>query len=113
MRTLLVAPVAIVAAGAALLAPPADAARVQRVQIGSNFFAPGKKTVKVGEKVRFVWEQGGFEFHDVNVRSGPTKFSSPLQGGGTWTTKKLRKPGRYVLFCSQHLEMEMKLTVKR
>ena len=41
------------------------------------------------------------------------KFHSPLQAGGTWTTKKLKKPGKYSLFCSQHEEMTMTLTVKK
>lgn len=113
LRKKLALPAALVAAGAALLAPVADAGRAQPVTIGSNFFAPIKKTVKAGEKVRFNWELGGFEFHDVNVRKGPAKFSSPLQATGTWTTKKLAKPGRYLLFCSQHQEMTMTLTVKK
>ena len=91
----------------------ADAARVHHVQVSSNFFAPGAKTVKTGDKVRFTWDEGGFEFHDVNVRSGPARFASPLQATGTWTTKRLRRPGRYRLYCSQHEEMRMTLTVKR
>jgi plastocyanin len=105
------APVAIVAAGAAvLLAGPAEA-KVHEAQISSNFFAPGKLTVKQGDKVRFVWEEFGFEAHDVNVRTGPARFHSPLQAGGTWSTKKLKKAGKYSLFCSQHPE-EMKMTLK-
>ncbi len=110
----LIAPVAVMAAGALfLLAGPAEA-RVQKADIGSNFYAPGKLTVKTGDKVRFVWEQFNFDAHDVNVRKGPTKFHSPLQAGGTWTTKKLKKPGKYFLFCSQHPdEMRMTLTVKK
>jgi plastocyanin len=110
----LAAPAAIVAAGAAfLITGSADAVRVKTVDIGSNYFAPGKATVKAGDKVRFAWEGGGFEVHDVNVRKGPQKFRSPLQAGGTWTTKKLRKAGSYTLYCSQHEEMTMKLVVKR
>ena len=108
-------PVAIVAAGAAfLLAGPAEA-EVHEAQISSNFFAPGKLTVKQGDKVRFVWDEfGGFEAHDVNVRKGPSKFHSPLQAGGSWFTKKLKKVGKYSLFCSQHPEeMRMTLKVKR
>jgi plastocyanin len=113
-----IAPVAIVAAGAAfLIAGPAEAgkrARVHDAQIGSNVYAPGKLTVKTGERVRFKWEEFSFDAHDVNVRKGPVKFHSPLQAGGTWTTKKLTKPGKYALFCSQHPdEMRMTLTVKR
>jgi plastocyanin len=100
---------AIVAAGAAL-AGPAEA-KVHNAQIGSNFFAPGKLTVKQGDKVRFVWEEFGFEAHDVNVRKGPAKFQSPLQAGGTWSTKKLKKAGKYSLYCSQHPE-EMTMTLK-
>jgi plastocyanin len=109
------APAAALAAGAALLAAgPADAGRVQKVDIGSNFFAPGAKSVKAGDKVRFAWDGGSFEVHDVNVRKGPAKFKSPLQAAGTWTTKKLTKPGKYLLFCSQHPEdMTMTLTVKK
>ena len=111
----LAAPAAIVAAGATfLLAGSAEAGRVVRVDVGSNFFAPGQKTVKAGDKVRFAWEGGGFEVHDVRVRTGPVKFRSPLQAGGTWTTKRLTKPGTYQLYCSQHPdEMTMRLKVKR
>ena len=108
------APVALVAAGAALLlAGPAEA-RTAKVQISSNFYAPGKLTVKKGDKVRFLWDAFSFDAHDVNVKKGPAKFHSPLQAGGTWTTKKLKKPGKYLLFCSQHPEeMRMPLVVKK
>lgn len=108
------APVAIVAAGAALLFAHTAEARPAKVQISSNFFAPGKLTVKKNAKVRFVWDDFSFEAHDVNVKKGPVKFHSPLQAGGTWTTKKLKKPGKYFLFCSQHpVEMRMTLKVKK
>ena len=108
------APVALVAAGAALLfANPAEA-RTAKVQISSNFYAPFNLTVKRGDKVRFVWDDFSFDAHDVNVKKGPAKFHSPLQAGGTWTTKKLKKPGKYSLFCSQHPEeMRLTLTVKK
>jgi plastocyanin len=108
------APVALVAAGAALLFSSAAEARTAKVQISSNFYAPFKLTVKKNSKVRFVWDEFSFESHDVNVKKGPVKFHSPLQAGGTWTTKKLKKPGKYSLFCSQHPEeMRMTLTVKK
>ena len=105
-------PVAIMAAGAAfLVSGPAEAKRKPpTVTVGSNFYVAGFKTVKAGSKVKFKWEGGGFEVHDVNVEKGPTKFRSPLQAGGTFTSKKL-KAGKYVLFCSQHPE-EMRLSFK-
>jgi plastocyanin len=106
------APAAIVAAGVAfLVSGPAEAKKKPpAVTVGSNFYAPDFKTVKAGEKVKFRWEGGGFEVHDVNVEKGPIKFRSPLQAGGTYTSKKL-KAGKYVLFCSQHPE-EMRLSFK-
>lgn len=112
--TRLFGPAAIAAAGLAFLAAsPADAKTVD-AQVASNFFAPGSLTVKTGDKVRFVWDDFSFETHDVNVKKGPAKFSSPLQAGGSWSTKKLTKPGKYVLFCSQHpVEMKMTLKVKK
>jgi plastocyanin len=108
----LIGPAAVAAAGLAfLLSGPAEAKKkVPTVTVGSNFYAAGFKAVKAGAKVKFKWEGGGFEVHDVNVEKGPTKFRSPLQAGGTYTTKKL-KAGKYVLFCSQHSE-EMRMTLK-
>jgi plastocyanin len=109
----LAGPAAIAAAGLAFLAggPQAEAKKKPpTVTVGSNFYAAGFKSVTAGSKVRFRWEGGGFEVHDVNVEKGPAKFRSPLQAGGTYTTKKL-KAGKYVLFCSQHPE-EMRLTLK-
>ena len=85
------------------LAGTAEAKKPPTVTVGSNFYAAQFKTVKSGTKVKFKWEGGGFEVHDVNVEKGPTKFRSPLQAGGTFTSKKL-KAGKYVLFCSQHPE---------
>jgi plastocyanin len=83
------------------------------VTVGSNFYAHDFKSVKAGGKVKFKWEGGGFEVHDVNVEKGPTKFRSPLQAGGTYTSKKL-KAGKYTLVCSQHPEeMRMSFKVKK
>jgi plastocyanin len=101
----------ILATGAALAAPGLAQAKVVKAEVASNYFNPGSLTVKTGDKVKFVWDAYSFEAHDVGVRKGPAKFSSPLQAGGTWSTKKLTKTGKYVLFCSQHPE-EMTMTLK-
>jgi plastocyanin len=111
----LIGPAAIAAAGLAfVVSGPAEAKpKAPTVTVGSNFYAAGFKTVKSGTKVKFKWEGGGFEVHDVNVEKGPTRFRSPLQAGGTFTTKKL-KAGKYTLFCSQHPEeMRMSFKVKK
>jgi len=113
----LLGPAAIAAAGLAFLVSGSEAAerkaKPPTVTVGSNFYVAPFKSVAAGAKVRFQWEGGGFDFHDVRVKKGPVKFQSPLQAAGTYTTKKL-KPGSYTLFCSQHPEeMRLNLKVKR
>ena len=104
-------PAAVVAAGAALPAATAGAGKVSTVELGTSYYAPDKLTVKKGDKVRFKWNPS-FDLHDVNVKSGPQRFKSPLQASGTWT-RKFTKPGKYVLYCTQHSDMGMTLTVKK
>jgi plastocyanin len=105
--TLLAAAVLVTAVAAA----PAAAGKVATVDIGTSFYAPAKKAIKQGDKVRFRWKPS-FDLHDVNVKSGPEKFHSPLQAAGTWT-RKFKKAGRYVLYCSQHTDMGMTLMVRK
>ena len=105
-------PLLILAAAAALAAAaPAQAGKVATVDLGTSYYAPAKLTVKKGDKVRFKWNPS-FDMHDVNVKSGPQRFNSPLQASGTWT-RRFTKPGKYVLYCSQHSDMGMTLKVKR
>ena len=102
----------ILAAVAALAAAaPAQAGKVATVDLGTSYYAPAKLTVKKGDKVRFKWNPS-FDMHDVNVKSGPQRFKSPLQASGTWT-RRFTKPGKYVLYCSQHSDMGMTLRVKK
>ena len=103
---ILIAAVALVAAAA-----PAQAGKVADVDLGTSYYAPAKLTVKRGDKVRFTWNPS-FDLHDVNVKSGPQRFHSPLQASGTWT-RKFTKPGKYVLYCTQHSDMGMTLVVKK
>ncbi len=117
-----VALVAILAAGAAAalpaLAPAASKphhhkGKTREVGVQNDYYSPGKLTVHVGDKVKWVWHASGFSLHDVYVDSGPTEFNSPTQAGGTFTYT-FKKPGVYKLYCTQHEEdMTMTLTVKR
>src|SRR5688500_15545667 len=111
-RRLLALPLAVLAACAALGAGPAVAGSTLTVELGTSYYAPAKATIKQGERVRFRWNPS-LDLHDVNVTSGPARFNSPLKATGTWTTKRLVKPGRYVLYCTQHEDMGMTLIVKR
>jgi plastocyanin len=112
VHRLLAMPLAVVAMAAALGANPAAAGKMKTVELGTSYYAPAKATVKVGERVRFRWNPS-LDLHDVNVESGPARFHSPLKASGTWTTRKLAKPGKYVLYCSQHEDMGMTLYVKK
>ena len=101
----------IAAVAALAAAAPATAGKVTSVELGTSYYAPAKLAVKQGDKVRFKWNPS-FDLHDVNVKSGPQKFQSPLQASGTWT-RKFTKPGKYVLYCTQHSDMGMTLVVKK
>jgi plastocyanin len=111
MRRTAASLIAAAALVAAVAASPASAGKVSTVELGTSYYAPAKKTIKQGDKVRFRWNPS-FDLHDVNVKSGPEKFHSPLQASGTWT-RKFKKPGRYVLYCTQHADMGMTLKVKK
>ena len=99
------------AAVAALPAATAGAGKVTTVKVASGYYTPGVKTIEQGTKVRFKWLPG-FDLHNVNVQSGPERFKSPTQAAGTWS-HKFGKRGKYVLYCTEHEGMTMKLTVKR
>jgi len=99
------------AAVAALPAATAGAGKVTTVKVANGFYTPGAKTIEQGTKVRFKWI-AGFDLHNVTVQSGPARFRSPTQAAGTWS-HKFTKRGRYVLYCTEHEDMTMKLTVKK
>jgi len=103
--------IALAVSATLVAAAPASAGKTTKVGLGTSYYAPAKLTVKKGDKVRFKWNPS-FDMHDVNVKSGPQRFQSPLQASGSWT-RKFTKPGKYVLYCSQHSDMGMTLVVKK
>ena len=87
--------------------------KTREVGVQSDFYDPAKMTIHVGDKVKWVWHASGFDLHDVYVDSGPTKFNSPTQAGGTFA-KTFTKAGTYRLYCTQHeADMTMTLVVKK
>jgi len=104
-----------IAAIAALpsLAGTAAAAPTTTVKLGDNFFAPAKKTVRRGTKVRFKWI--GRNPHNVTKRRGPgPRFASRTTSArGVNFAKRFKKRGIYRLICTIHPgEMRLKLTVR-
>ncbi len=87
--------------------------KTREVGLRSDFYDPAKLTIHVGDKVKWVWHASGFDLHDVYTDSGPTKFNSPTQAGGTFI-KTFKKVGTYKLYCTQHeADMTMTLVVRK
>jgi plastocyanin len=108
-----------VLAGAALLsAAPALGAARKTVNIGDNYLAPAKLTVKRGTTVTWRWpgsDQGG-DVHDVGLAAGPKgvkRFRSQAASTDFRYSRTLTVPGTYRLNCSLHHEMRMTVTVRR
>jgi plastocyanin len=71
------------------------------LEIGDDFFRPGRVTARVGETVS--WTFGGARPHSVSVANGPRGFSSIYWGqtSGTYSfTPKVK--GTYRLVCLVH-----------
>ena len=102
---------------AAALAVPALAA-THTVKIGDNWFisrsGSHSLTVRHGTTIKFVWT--GKRAHNVYQLSGPagTHFHYPRNGtkkSGTFK-RVFRKRGNYVIVCTIHPGMQMKLHVR-
>jgi plastocyanin len=104
------AAVAVLSAAFATSAPSAT-----RVNVGDNYFvrSSGVPTVTVskGAKVRWVWV--GNDLHNVKVKRGPVRFSSPSKTSGTFV-KRMRRRGTYTIICTVHGggDQKMKLVVR-
>jgi len=71
------------------------------IEVGDDFFRPGKITARVGEPV--TWNFTGSKPHSVTVANGPRGFSSVYWGrtSGSYTvTPKVK--GTYRLVCLVH-----------
>ena len=101
----------VLAAVAALPAATAGAGKLTTVEVGNGYYGPAAKTIRTGDKVRFEWIPS-LELHNVYVKSGPERFKSPTQVAGAWSRKFARR-GRFVLYCTEHEGMTMKLTVAK
>ncbi|MCW3021985.1 MAG: copper-binding protein [Conexibacter sp.] len=112
---------ALVAAGAAAALPafapaaaqhPSTSGKTRTVGVYTDYYDPPKLTLHVGDKVKWVWHSSGFALHDVYVDSGPEDFNSPTQAGGSFA-HRFKKAGTFKLYCTEHPEMTMGVTVKK
>jgi plastocyanin len=124
------APLAAVTAMAltgAVAAPVAGAAAnhhkhrtvVKKVKVADDFFSPQKLTIKVGDKVKFVWASTNFNTHNVTLVKAPKgvnkrKFSSMDASTRFHFERKFTVPGKYHFLCTFHpTMMNLYLTVKK
>jgi plastocyanin len=112
MRKLIV--LALVVGCLGVLASVAMAA-TRSIKVGDDYYVRprGVPVVTVTKGTKVKWRFATRTGHTVTVKSGPAKFNSGLRSGGSYS-KKLKKPGTYVIYCTIHgfRDQRMKLVVK-
>jgi plastocyanin len=108
----------------AVAAPVAGAAThhksvVKKVKVADDFYSPTKMTIKVGDKVNFVWASSNVNTHNVTLVKGPKgvskrKFTSLSASTHFHFERKFTVPGKYHFLCTLHpTMMNLYLTVKK
>jgi plastocyanin len=105
------------AAAAAAAAKPK--AVVKKVTVADDFYSPTKLTIKVGDKVNFVWSPSNVNTHNVTLVSGPKGVSKKQFTSGDGSIdfhfeRTFTVPGKYHFQCTIHpTMMNLILTVKK
>ena len=92
---------------------------VKKVTVADDFFSPTKLTIKVGDKVNFVWSATNNDTHNVTLVSGPKGVSkkqfSSLDGSTRFHFERtFTVPGKYHFQCTIHPSMmNTFITVKK
>jgi plastocyanin len=104
-------------------AAPATAAKpkavVKKVTVADDFYSPTKLTIKVGDKVNFVWSPSNVNTHNVTLVSGPKGVSKKQFTSGDGSIdfhfeRTFTVPGKYHFQCTIHpTMMNLILTVKK
>lgn len=118
--------VAVPVAGAATIRPAAAASTaakpkvvVKKVKVADDFYSPTKLTIKVGDKVNFVWSPINFNTHNVTLVSGPKgvsrkQFTSLDASTNFHFERTFKVPGKYHFQCTIHpTMMNVFVTVKK
>jgi plastocyanin len=117
------APVAGAATSTRTTAAHSNAAKpkpvVKKVKVADDFFSPTKLTIKVGDKVNFVWSPTNINVHNVTLVSGPKgvnrKQFTSLDGSTSFHFQRtFTVPGKYHFQCTIHpTMMNTFITVKK
>jgi plastocyanin len=103
-------------------APGADAGGVKIVNVGAggNSFSPSTLTIKVGEKVRWVFASAGHNVVSGTACTADNKFcnpadascaTAPLAANGTTYEHTFTTAGSFPYFCKPHCGIGMIGTV--
>jgi plastocyanin len=94
--------------GAVVVLAAAAPAQGKPIKVGDNYFSPTRKTVR--QHTTVTWKFVGEDAHNVTVKRGPVKFSSPTKVSGRFSRHMMRK-GTYKIVCSIH-EGRQKMTLE-
>jgi plastocyanin len=114
---LLAGTAAVPVAGAAPSAKPKPV--VKKVKVADDFYSPTKLTIKVGDKVNFVWSAANNDTHNVTLVSGPKgvskkQFTSLDASTSFHFERTFTVAGKYHFLCTIHpTMMNLYLTVKK
>ena len=92
---------------------------VRKVKVSDDFYSPTKMTIKVGDKVNFVWSPTNINSHNVTLVKAPKgvnkrKFTSLTGSTDFHFERKFTVPGKYHFLCTLHpTMMNFYLTVKK
>ncbi len=92
-----------------------QAAAVTTVGVWDAGFTPPTVKIKKNGSVKWVWGAGNADAHNVTLISGPRGvkiFFSRKAASGYSYTRKFRKAGKYVIFCSAHPGNQQTIIVK-
>jgi plastocyanin len=106
-------------AGAATHATARHKSVVKKVKVADDFYSPTKMTIRVGDKVNFVWASSNVNTHNVTLVKAPKgvnkrKFTSLSASTHFHFERKFTVPGKYHFLCTIHpTMMNLYLTVKK
>jgi len=100
------------AIAAAAVAVPALAA-TKSVKVGDNYYvrSSGVPTITVKKNDTVKWNFAGNRPHNVKVKTGPVKFTSPTKESGSYS-KKMTKAGSYLIYCTIHGQSDQSMRLK-
>jgi plastocyanin len=83
---------------------------VKKVKVADDFYSPTKLTIKVGDKVNFVWSPSNVDTHNMTLVAGPKGVSkkqfTSLDGSTSFHFEKtFTVPGKYHFRCTIHPTM--------